>query len=382
MNNKKLKLAASPLKEMARYSEAMTGEKAAPTPAGAPWAAAQGENAFPMGQKVVLKEILPQREDCKTFVFGPDEEAGQKTLATFAPGQHISLTALVGGCPVSRPYTLVSTPGQARKGEYRLTIKTQGLLSRHMVEQARVGDKFAISGPGGGFVYSPLRDAPHLVALASGSGVAAFVSMAGAVREGSLNAKLTLLYTCPWQDGFLHKKELDELAGGGVEVRYYCPDCLDGSLPPLTAAEIEKAAGEEDYSLFWCGSPEAAAWFENLAGTLKKRPRTTRGGEGGVWCAPAEGKGFTLKIHSRTVTYTIAANPGETLLTAMERAGIAAPVRCRGGRCGFCRSRWLKGEYEVPEYFEERLAGEEEAGWLHPCCSFPLSDMEFEIFPV
>ena len=123
MNNKKLKLAASPLKEMARYSEAMTGEKAAPAPAGLPWAAVQGENAFPMGQKVVLKEILPQRADCKTFVFGPDEEAGQMALAVFAPGQHISLTALVGGCPVSRPYTLVSTPGQARKGEYRLTIK-------------------------------------------------------------------------------------------------------------------------------------------------------------------------------------------------------------------------------------------------------------------
>ncbi len=41
---------------------------------------------------------------------------------------------------------------------------------------------------------------------------------------------------------------------------------------------------------------------------------------------PPEGQGFRLRVHARTVTYTIEALPGETLLTAMERAGIAAPA--------------------------------------------------------
>ena len=174
-------------------------------------------------------------------------------------GNTKGLTALVEGSPVSRPYSLMSSPAQARQGPYGLTIKAQGLLSRYLVEQAKVGDRFTLTGPEGDFTWQPLRDAPHLVALASGSGVAAFLSMARAVREGDLNLRMTLLYTCPWQDGFLHKKELDGLQESGVEVRYFCPDCPDGSLEPLNAAQVDRAAGQEPYSLFWCGSPEAMA---------------------------------------------------------------------------------------------------------------------------
>ena len=336
---------------------------------------------YPARQQVVLKKIEPQREDCKTFWFGPDEEAGQSALAPFRPGQHLALTALVEGSPVSRPYSLMSSPGQARQGLYGFTIKAQGLLSRYLVEKAQVGDRFTLTGPEGEFTWQPLRDAPHLVALASGSGVVAFLSMARAVREGDLNLRLTLLYTCPWKDGFLHKKELDELRGGGVEVEYFCPDCPDGSLVPLSVARIDRAAGQEPYSLFWCGSPEAMASFEKMLPALKRRPQSLRAGEGSVWCAPQKGPGRRLRIHARTVTYTIEALPGETLLTAMERAGIPTQAPCRAGRCGFCRSRLIRGEYRVAPGFEGRLKGEE-AGWLHPCCTYPEGDMEFEIYPL
>ncbi len=385
MNQKKFRVGGNLLQEWSLYKgqaarrrQALAGAQA---PEGGQEALGLARLLYPARQHVVVKKIETQREDYKTFWLGPDQEAGQSELAPFLPGQHLALTALVEGSPVSRPYSLMSSPAQARQGLYGLTIKAQGLLSRYLVEQAKVGDRFTLTGPEGDFTWQPLRDAPHLVALASGSGVAAFLSMARAVREGDLNLRMTLLYTCPWQDGFLHKKELDGLQGSGVEVRYFCPDCPDGSLEPLNAAQVDRAAGQEPYSLFWCGSPEAMAAFEKLIPQLKTKPQSLRAGEGSVWCAPQKGKGFRLRVHARTVTYTIEALPGETLLTAMERAGIAAPAPCRAGRCGFCRSRLIRGGYRVAPGFEGRLKGEE-AEWLHPCCTYPEGDMEFEIYPV
>ena len=59
----------------------------------------------------------------------------------------------------------------------------------------------------------------------------------------------------------------------------------------------------------------------------------------------------------------------------MEQAGIKAPSRCRSGQCGWCHSMLVSGEVFIPDEADKKF------GWIHPCCSFPLSDIELEIFP-
>lgn len=46
------------------------------------------------------------------------------------------------------------------------------------------------------------------------------------------------------------------------------------------------------------------------------------------------GKGYT----------TIPAKATETILVALETAGIEAPSHCRSGECGYCRSRLIAGD--------------------------------------
>lgn len=334
----------------------------------------------PVRQRLVISDIKRQSEDTKTFTLRAAEEG--MPLASFVPGQHITLRATVDGNPVCRVYTLVSSPAQARQGFYRVTIKRQGFLSTWFVERAKVGDLVEATAPEGGFCCNTLQDANHVVAIAGGSGVAAFVSMAQAIADGDLDIRLTLLYTCPWKDAFLHKDDLDALANDKFRVRYYSPDCPDCSLMPLTRDELEKACWNQPFSVFYCGNPENCEIFEYMIEGMSAKPRSVRGGEESAWCSPSEEDPFTLKVKARTVTYTIRALPGETLVTAMERAGIAPPVKCRGGRCGFCRSRWLSGEYTVMPGFEQRTQAEVHHGWIHPCCTVPLSDMEIEIFPL
>ena len=69
----------------------------------------------------------------------------------------------------------------------------------------------------------------------------------------------------------------------------------------------------------------------------------------------------------------------DTIITAMERAGIAGPNRCRGGICGYCRSRLLSGEVYVPSDIDGRRAHDKEIGYIHPCATYPLTDIELEV---
>ena len=58
----------------------------------------------------------------------------------------------------------------------------------------------------------------------------------------------------------------------------------------------------------------------------------------------------------------------ESLLDAIERAGVAAPCLCRGGACGVCAAPLLEGEAEHRDHFLS--PAERESGRLiMPCVS-------------
>lgn len=69
----------------------------------------------------------------------------------------------------------------------------------------------------------------------------------------------------------------------------------------------------------------------------------------------------------------------QTILQALERAHIKAPSHCRSGECGWCHSKLLSGKVYVPEDADGRRMADLKFGWIHPCCSFPLSDLEIDI---
>lgn len=68
----------------------------------------------------------------------------------------------------------------------------------------------------------------------------------------------------------------------------------------------------------------------------------------------------------------------QTLLSAMEQAGIKAPSRCRSGQCGWCHSRLVSGEVFIPDEADGRREADKKFGWIHPCCTYPLSDIELD----
>ena len=93
----------------------------------------------------------------------------------------------------------------------------------------------------------------------------------------------------------------------------------------------------------------------------------------------AQAQSFLAKVTVLDKTYTIPVSSSEPLLTAFDRAKICAPSRCRSGECGWCRSRLISGEVFIPEKTDGRREADKEFGYIHPCSTFPLSDVVVEV---
>ena len=80
-----------------------------------------------------------------------------------------------------------------------------------------------------------------------------------------------------------------------------------------------------------------------------------------------------IKLHPSG--HEIACQHGDTVLTAVERAGYALPNNCRAGACGECKVKVLEGEFDQGTVLDMALSPEERAqGFGLMCMAKPLSD--------
>lgn len=352
----------------------------------------------PARQHVKIAKVT-DHGDAKSYLLIADKEKGTEKLAYFRASQYVSVELNIDGALVNKPYTIRSNPADAlgAGSSYTLTVKltNPAYASKHILDSWKEGDSLSISGPLGDFYYQELRDAKHVVALAGGSGITPFYSMAAAIVDGIEDFDMTILYGSRSSDGILLKEEIEDLAErskGRVKVVHILShEEKEGYEHGFITAElIKKYAPEGDYSVFMCG-PRAMYDFGDgemaKLGLPKRRVRKEMSGDYlGVeknpdYQAPQEQE-FKLTVDIRGQKQTVACKAGESLLWAMERAGIAAPSRCRSGECGWCHSRLVSGKYFCPKEADGRRLADEKFGWIHPCCTFPLSDMEICVYPI
>ena len=343
-------------------------------------------------QKMVIADIIcHEGADAKTFVF---KKADGSKAAFFRAGQYVSVLLKIGDSLVTRPYSICSSPLEAKEGIVKITVRNvkDGFAAPYMLENFKTGDEVTISGPDGTFYYEELRDADTVIALAGGSGITPFLSMAYAIRDGLEDFNLTILFGSRTEDNILFKKELDEIAASCDKVKIVhvlSEENKEGYENGFINADlIKKYAPEGKYSIFMCG-PEAMYRFaEKEIATLGLERKFIRrellGVTKNVAALPgypqeAAGKVFNLTVILGAETYEIKADASEPVLVAIEKAGIPAPSRCRSGECGWCRSKLVSGTVYTPEETDGRRYTDKEQGYVHPCASFPTSDIVISV---
>lgn len=353
----------------------------------------------PSAQFVKVSEVI-DHGDAKSFVLVPDEAKGTKSLAYFRAGQYISIALDMNGNTANKPYTLKSSPKDAlgeKDNSYTVTIKhtKNGQGSEYILDNWQTGTEAIISGPLGNFYYEGIRDAKNVVALAGGSGITPFFSMAAAIADGIEDFNLTILYGSRNKDSILLKDGLDEIekrAGGKVKVVHVLSDEeAAGYEHGFLTADLIKKYFSGDTSIFVCGPK---AMYNFLEGEIKKlglperRVRFEVSGEYGdpsndpAYPASAKGKEFTITVHIRGEVTKVPCKAETSLLRAMEAAGIRVPSDCRSGECGWCHSRLISGDVFVPQAVDGRRIADKKFNWIHPCNTYALSDVEVEVFPL
>ena len=350
----------------------------------------KAKQRHPARQEVVVADIRPNGADAKTIVLRTEDG---RPLAPYRAGQYVSVSIVIGGTVTTRSCSLCGSPAWAKRGEYDLTGKRAdaGFVSPYIQDNWQVGRKVTISGPQGHLYYDRIRDAKKVVALAGGSGITPFMGMAYAIRDGLEDFDLTILFGSRTEDGSVYEKELDEVcaACSKVHVVHVLSDEeKEGYEHGFITAELIKKYGGEEYSVFMCGPQAMYNFLDAEIETLGLRRKFVRRELFGMikdpWNQPGypeeiRGKTFALKVVQCGKEYSITASADEPLLTAIERAGIAAPSRCRSGECAWCRSRLLSGNVFVPEKTDGRRRADIEFGYIHPCSSFAMSDSVIEV---
>lgn len=330
------------------------------------------------------------RNDARTFIL---KSTDGRALPYFRAGQYISLKLPLDGSLVTRSYSLCSAPKDALKGSYAITVRANpgGFVADRLLAELKNGDQIISSSPQGFFYYEDLRDKKQVIGLAGGSGITPFLSMARAICDGTEDFCLTLLYGSRTEADILFRAELEKLADACPKfkvIHVLSEEEKAGYEHGFITAELVRKYAPEDYSVFLCGPEAMYRFLKPEIEKLGLPERLFRRKLIDVTKTPWECEGYPREMRGRQFTilvrqgpseWSIPASADEPVLVAIERAGIRAPSRCRAGECGWCRSRLLEGTVFIPQENEMRRWADVHYGYIHPCCSFPTSNLTLEI---
>lgn len=340
-------------------------------------------------------------------------------------------------CPKANLVSLnANEPADEKSGFYQITVKSVGggLVSSYILENWKVGTEVVLSAPEGSFSYVSLRDAQFVVGIAGGSGITPFLSMARSIQSGDEDFNLLLLYGNRNKDSILFKEELDEFQRKSEKIRvvYVLSDeksdaenkfsaennvvtennisglekKVFGNANKFSAEKksdsesvfefgfinadlVKKYAPSSPYSVFLAG-PQAMYDFmdKELSKLNIERKYIRREMYGEIHGAKrqenypgTDQSEVTIKVTVCDEQKTAKGNPDDTILQILEKNGIAVPSRCRSGECGWCHSLLKSGKVFVPETLDYRRKADLKYNFIHPCCTFALSDLELDIPP-
>lgn len=265
-------------------------------------------------------------------------------LPAWRPGAHLDLH-LPG--VITRQYSLCGDPRDRyswRIGVLREPASRGGSEAVH--ETVRPGDLVDVVGPRNNFRF---EHSPAYLFIAGGIGITPLLPM---IREAErAGARWALLYGGRSADSMAF---VDELLEHEEKVSLRPQDAF-GLLD--LASVLEKPA--EDVQIYCCGPEPLVAAVEDACSTwpsgalhverFAPKPRDTE-------ADASHEKAFELVLERSGVTLTV--EPGQSVLQAMEAAGIDRLNSCREGICGTCETAVLDG---VPDHRDSLLDEDEKA---------------------
>lgn len=158
----------------------------------------------------IVADVIAETTHTKTLVLDVPGWPGHRA------GQHVDVRLTAeDGYQAQRSYSIASAPNGARLA---ITVERldDGEVSPYLVGELRVGDRFELRGPiGGYFVWEPAMGGP-LFLVAGGSGIVPLAAIlrtrAAAGADVQASVPVTLLYSSRSWESVIYRDELRRLA--------------------------------------------------------------------------------------------------------------------------------------------------------------------------
>ena len=330
----------------------------------------------------IITDIYEETPDVKTFTLSANKNSDTPHLAPFKAGQYITIHLTIDSMPVTRAYSLSSSPTLANKDIYKITIKRveNGLVSNYMLDNMHVGDELDVSKPAGNFGFNPITDEENVLGIAGGSGITPFMSLASAIEDGIYDCQLTVFYSIRTYEDMIFKREIADINKKSKKVKFIVTltrEEKEGYLNGHISKEMIEPYIKEFNTILMCGPKNLYRSMNEILNEFNIPRKSVHYENFFVEYEPEEKTTYNLKVVTKDKVEEITCNNDETLLVAMEKAGIKAPSLCRVGECGYCRSILLEGKVKMIGASLKKAEAEND--YIHPCVSFPDSDIVLKL---
>jgi ferredoxin-NADP reductase len=301
---------------------------------------------------VVVKEVVPVNDLITRFRFVHREG---RPLPSFSGGAHTVVEMEDNGIRRRNPYSLMGDP--ADTSGYSISVRRDdagrgGSLFMH--REVRPGMEMTISNPVNLFPLD-LRARKHLF-IAGGIGITPFIAMMAQAHR--LGQRFELHFAARSRALGAYMDEISQRYGDRVQL--HLDD--EGSQIDLERLLAKQPLGTH---LYVCGPKPMLSWVIRTAADMGWPDGVIHHEE---FLAPPVGQIFDVELAASGRRITVGTH--QSLLEAIEAAGVDAPYLCRGGACGQCETNVLSCDGHIA-HNDHWLSDEEKASGtkIMPCVS-------------
>lgn len=328
-----------------------------------------------------IVQIVDEVPDVKTFVLEPVD--GLPFL--YEAGQFLTLLFDNHGQEVRRSFSFSSTPNVDSFPAITIKRVPNGLVSRQLLDHAKVGDILTVLPAAGRFVIKEKVVTPqHLFLIGAGSGITPLFSLLKQLLYQEPQSYITLIYSNKSIESTIFYNQLQNFQyvySNRLKVVFLwgnAKNLLRARLNSFLLEELIKNELKFDAraALFYTCGPFYYMDMVQITLLTMRFDKAQIHREFYVVApkAPTPKRYLTqwvqFSFHEKKQAIEVKNN--QTILEAGLVAGLALPYTCRAGRCGACIALCTKGQVEM-EYNEVLTDEEVTLGQVLTCMAHPLT---------
>lgn len=331
-------------------------------------------------EPLICIKRIDETADSATFEFKKLDDG----LFEYKAGQFLTFEVDVAGELEYRAYSLASTPSQPESVAVTIKRVPGGKVSNYLLDHLQAGIALPAMAAAGEFTLQDNPTTPELLLMSAGSGITPCISMARWLLDTSQAVNIHFIYSARSENDVIMADSLIALNEQYDNFRLTRileqTDNADDIQGRLDAPVFEKLVPDHrGRTIFTCGPAPYMQAVELLAEqsgfdmalfhkeSFVAIDNSTKSAASGVnyqAVAPQYGKSFKVE-------------EDQSLLDALEAAGVPVIGACRSGVCGACKCK-VTGEIKTTS--QATLTAEQIAqGYVLSCSAKAYSDLVVEL---